>query len=429
MGFRSDNKRNLHNMSIKRTFIKKAQDVYFTRYSLYDKIIIRLLILIGEDNVVKLQSSWFIRKFHFLYFINSFLFIKIKKTHDNIEIVPCHLFNKVKSRYIHYSIADWLLRHRNYGDITEKHFVSAHYRNKEITINLRYSDFISQKYGYKSERLKRIISRLCSNVSLRNLNKSQKLRLAIMLYQKNKDAKANKIIKQIGKKFLLKHTSSPYVLNKVKKYKIFNDPYIQRGSEQYSHILKSRNEFIKAIRNSAGSFCIVGNAPTEINTGHGVLIDSKKTVIRINNYTLDYPSDYGTKQDIWVRVANKEVNNKNIKENRLVVFAANNFTIKRRDANKYLLVPQLMDREYTVIPNYVYKSLINKLDGLPSTGLAVAYWVYSIVGKIPRECLFGFTHFHNNKDFHAHYFVDENEAGTHLHEWDKERMIFEQITK
>ncbi|KAF3709710.1 glycosyltransferase family 29 protein [Escherichia coli] len=416
-------------MSIKKTLIKKTQDIYFSRYSIYDKLIMRLLIFIGEDNVVKLQDSRFIRKVHFLHFINSLLFIKIKKTNDNVGMVPFHLFNKVKSRYIHYSIADWLLRHRNYSNITEKHFISAHYRNKEITINLRYSDFISQKYGYKSERLKRIISRLCSDVSLRNLNKGQKLRLAIMLYQKNKDAKANEIIKQIGKRFLLKYTSSPYVFNKIKKNKIFNDPYIQRGSEQYSHILKSRNEFIKLIRNSAGSFCIVGNAPTEINTGHGALIDSKKIVIRINNYTLDYPDDYGTKQDIWVRVANKEVSNKNLKNNRLVIFAANNFTIKRRDANKYFLAPQLLEMEYTVIPNHVYKSLIKKLDGLPSTGLAVAYWVYSIVGKIPKECLFGFTHSHNNKDFHTHYFVDENEVGTHLHEWDKERMIFEQITK
>lgn len=288
-------------MSIKKTLIKKTQDIYFSRYSIYDKLIMRLLIFIGEDNVVKLQDSRFIRKVHFLHFINSLLFIKIKKTNDNVGMVPFHLFNKVKSRYIHYSIADWLLRHRNYSNITEKHFISAHYRNKEITINLRYSDFISQKYGYKSERLKRIISRLCSDVSLRNLNKGQKLRLAIMLYQKNKDAKANEIIKQIGKRFLLKYTSSPYVFNKIKKNKIFNDPYIQRGSEQYSHILKSRNEFIKLIRNSAGSFCIVGNAPTEINTGHGALIDSKKIVIRINNYTLDYPDDYGTKQDIWVR--------------------------------------------------------------------------------------------------------------------------------
>ncbi|HGF3809144.1 TPA: hypothetical protein ACF4OT_002366 [Escherichia coli] len=416
-------------MSIKKTLIKKTQDIYFSRYSIYDKLIMRLLIFIGEDNVVKLQDSRFIRKVHFLHFINSLLFIKIKKTNDNVGMVPFHLFNKVKSRYIHYSIADWLLRHRNYSNITEKHFISAHYRNKEITINLRYSYFISQKYGYKSERLKRIISRLCSDVSLRNLNKGQKLRLAIMLYQKNKDAKANEIIKQIGKRFLLKYTSSPYVFNKIKKNKIFNDPYIQRGSEQYSHILKSRNEFIKLIRNSAGSFCIVGNAPTEINTGHGALIDSKKIVIRINNYTLDYPDDYGTKQDIWVRVANKEVSNKNLKNNRLVIFAANNFTIKRRDANKYFLAPQLLEMEYTVIPNHVYKSLIKKLDGLPSTGLAVAYWVYSIVGKIPKECLFGFTHFHNNKDFHTHYFVDGNEVGTHLHEWDKERMIFEQITK
>lgn len=81
-------------------------------------------------------------------------------------------------------------------------------------------------------------------------------------------------------------------------------------------------------------------------------------MIRINNYTLDYPDDYGTKQDIWVRVANKEVSNKNLKNNRLVIFAANNFTIKRRDANKYFLAPQLLEMEYTVIPNHVYKSLI-----------------------------------------------------------------------
>ncbi|MEL8656804.1 hypothetical protein J4U96_06860, partial [Escherichia coli] len=79
-------------MSIKKILIKKAQDVYFSRYSIYDKLIMRLLIFIGEDNVVKLQGSWFIRKVHFFHFINSLLFIKIKKTHDNVGIVPFYLF-------------------------------------------------------------------------------------------------------------------------------------------------------------------------------------------------------------------------------------------------------------------------------------------------------------------------------------------------
>src|SRR5690606_30250496 len=159
------------------------------------------------------------------------------------------------------------------------------------------------------------------------------------------------------------------------------------------------------------------------------LIDSKKLVIRINNYSLDHPEDYGTKQNIWVRVANSEILGSHARQNDLIVFAANNFATKRKDAATYFLPLALMNKEYTVIPSHIFQELIDKLGGLPSTGLATAYWIYKIIGPIPKQFLFGFSHLHEEADFKAHYFVDKDKAGTHLHQWDNEIRIFNQITR
>ncbi|WP_409260188.1 hypothetical protein, partial [Pseudomonas sp. KCJK8806] len=158
-------------------------------------------------------------------------------------------------------------------------------------------------------------------------------------------------------------------------------------------------------------------------------IDAKKLVIRINNYSLDYPEDYGSKEDVWVRVANNEVEHLRARRNKLTILAGNNFATKRKDAANYLLPLMLMRTEYTIIPSHVFQELIGKLEGLPSTGLALAYWIYKTIGPIPKEFLFGFSHLHEDANFKAHYFVDDEKAGVHLHQWDKEKRIFNQITR
>ena len=414
---------------IKRLIVFKVSGAYCNRYKHVDSIIMRMANYIGVNNLHKIKSTYIINKIPLLQLLISLFIMKSKVIYDDTSFLPNVLFEKSKSKYLHYSIADWLLRHRDYSDKTESHFIFAQHKNKEININLRYSDFISQKYGYKSDKLKRIVARLTSVIPFSNLSKSQKLRLVVILYQQNRCIIASNIVKELGKNFVITHTTSPYIFNKIMKNGVYKDPYIYRGSKQYQEILMARVNFTKMITRSADSFCIVGNAPTELNTGNGKFIDSKKLVIRINNYSIDYPEDYGTKQDIWIRVANNEVDDERLKHNNMVIFSANNFAIKRRDANKYLLAPYLMEKNYTIIPNNIYQKLIKELDGLPSTGLAISYWIYSIIGKIPKDFLFGFSHFHQDKSFNTHYFQDDVTSGTHLHEWNKEKFIFDKITR
>lgn len=399
------------------------------RYKSYDTIILFILNQLGDENVIKMLNWKITKKSNLLHLFVILLFMKIKKIHDNTKILRHHEFKNSKSRYLHYCIGDWLLKHRDYSDVTEHHFIKAHTKNKEININFRYSDFISQRYGFRSKKMKLIAARLMSENIFINLNKGQKLRLSIIQYQLKRDSAANRIIKSINKSFFSNYMTSPYICSKMISQKIRTDPHTSRGSQHYHAMLKYRKTFIKNILDSHGDFCLVGNAPTELNTSNGKIIDSKKIVIRINNYSLEYPEDYGIKEDIWVRVANNEVNDLNTKKNRMIIYAGNNFSIKRRNASKFFLKPYLLEKEYTVIPSHIYITLINKLGALPSTGLVIAYWIYTLTGKIPRENLFGFSHFSHIRNYKEHYFEDKNERGIHLHEWDKEMIIFADITK
>lgn len=407
----------------------KYKDFELNRYKYLDQYFRRILACFGEDKLFFIFRSSLLNFLPGLKLISALSLVRSKKINETPDVNIYKYLSKFNLRYINYALGDWLLKHRNYGEITEKHFQKAYHKNRDLNVNLRYSDYISQKYGYKSPKLKLIIARLSSIDVYRNLNNSQKMRLAIILYQAGKDTQANQILRRLGKAYIIKSTSSPYIYNKLLKHSVFSDPYIRRGDEQYKAILKARKEFCRRILLASNDFCIVGNSPSEHGRNNGSVIDSKSLVIRINNYSLDYPDDYGTKQDVWVRVTNNEVTENHLRNNSLVIFAANNFAIKRKDAGCYLLPPYLMDKSYTIIPNHIYRALIDKLDGLPSTGLAIAYWIYTIIGKLPRESLFGFSHLYENADFKKHYYDDQVKIGTHLHEWDRERIIFNAIIK
>ena len=399
------------------------------RYKHLDNICHSILKFVGPQNLVATFESGSVRFFPGIKWISALLLLRNKVISESETPHLLEYFKDSKLRYIHYSLADWLLKHRVYSTTTEELFEKANSKSREINKNFRYTDFITQKYGFRSEKIEKNIRRLMMPDVYMHLTKNQKLRLAAMLYQRKNDAQGNKVIRNIGKGFIVKNTTSPYIFNKITTNKIYKDEYIARGSECYKVILRARSQFEQMILESRNSFCLVGNAPTELNLGKGKIIDSKKLVIRINNYSLDYPKDYGTKQNIWVRVANGEIGGEHARQNDLVVFAANNFATKRRDAANYFLPLTLMRKEHTVIPSHIFHELIEKLGGLPSTGLATAYWIYKIIGPIPKHFLFGFSHLQAEANFKAHYFVDSAKAGTHLHQWDNEIRIFNQITR
>lgn len=399
------------------------------RYKHLDEILHLILRTVGMANVSRFYESKASNYLPFLKWSAGLLMLRCKTISDSDNFGLVQYFQKSNLRYLHYSLADWLLRHRIYSPTTEQLFEKANLKCREINVNFRYTDFITQKYGFRSPRIEKSIKRMLMPDVYCHLTKNQKLRLAAMLYQRKKDTLANKLVKNVGRAYILKNTTSPYIFNKIVTHDIYKDDYFHRGSSTFKTIVRTREKFERMLLDARDSFCLIGNAPTELNLGKGKLIDSKRLVIRINNYSLDFPDDYGTKQDIWVRVANNEIATTHAKSNQLTIIAGNNFATKRKDAANYLLPLMLMSKDYTIIPSHIFQELIGKLNGLPSTGLAVAYWIYKTIGPIPKEFLFGFSHLQESSNFKAHYFVDKEKAGVHLHEWDKEIRIFNQITQ
>jgi hypothetical protein len=399
------------------------------RYKHYDTALQSLLRYVGDKKVLRLHESAVSRFIPGMKWLTGLALLRNKAISDNDISSLADYFSQSKLRYVHYSLADWLLKHRAYDLVTESYFEKANLQCREINVNFRYTDFITQKYGFRSEKIEKNIKRMLMPDVYRCLTKNQKLRLAAMLYQRKRDGVATQLIRNVGKGYILKNTTSPYIFNKIATNNIWKDEYFSRGSACFKGIVRAREKFEQTLITSRYSFCLVGNAPTEIGSGNGAIIDSKKLVIRINNYSLDYPEDYGTKEDIWVRVANQEVSNSRARKNKLTILAGNNFATKRKDAANYLLPLMLMDTDYTIIPSHIFQELIGKLEGLPSTGLALAYWIYKTIGPIPRDFLFGFSHLREDANFKAHYFVDNEKAGVHLHQWDKEKRIFNQITR
>lgn len=399
------------------------------RYKSLDVFLQKTLGLVGARKTTAIYESKLSKFIPGLKWASGVLLLRNKAVSDNPPSDLANYFFDSRLRYINYSLADWLLKHRNYDSKTENLFEKAHLKCREINVNFRYSDFVTQKYGFRSQKIEKTLKRMLMPDVYKHLTKNQKLRLSAMLYQRKRDELANKVIKNVGRTYILKNTTSPYIFNKLITNNIYKDDYFARGSTCFKTIVRSRERFESMLVANRYSFCLVGNAPTEINRGKGKIIDSKNLVIRINNYSLDFPDDYGTKQDIWVRVANNEVSASRARDNQLTIFAGNNFATKRKDAANYLLPLLLMRKDYTVIPSHIFQELIAKLGGLPSTGLALAYWIYKTIGPIPKEFLFGFSHLETNANFKAHYFVDDEKSGVHLHEWNKEIRIFNQITR
>ncbi|WJD64066.1 glycosyltransferase family 29 protein [Pseudomonas kurunegalensis] len=399
------------------------------RYKHYDTALQSLLQYIGPRRALTMHEGALGRFVPGLKWLTGVALLRNKAISENATSELVNYFSKTNSRYIQYSLADWLLKHRAYDSATEAYFEKANFKCREINVNFRYTDFITQKYGFRSEKIEKSIKRMLMPDVFLCLTKNQKLRLAAMLYQRKRDGVATQLIRNVGKGYILKNTTSPYIFNKIVSNAIWKDEYFNRGSVCFKEIVRARNKFESMLVSSRYSFCLVGNAPTEIGSGNGKIIDSKELVIRINNYSLDFPEDYGSKEDVWVRVANNEVEPFRARKNKLTILAGNNFATKRKDAANYLLPLMLMRTDYTIIPSHVFQELIGKLDGLPSTGLALAYWIYKTIGPIPKDFLFGFSHLHEGANFKAHYFVDDEKAGVHLHQWDKEKRIFNQITR
>lgn len=351
----------------------------------------------------------------------------------------CKLHEKISrfttnNSFICYILGSFLLTNRCYTELTFSLLKKSVINNCEINANFRLVSYITQTQGFQAPLLLQYIKRLNGSKLRGYLNKKQLCLLFILSEQLSFPIHEDNI-NRLKNKFNKKLDVSLYFNRKVvlrSLFKYFNDYQIQ-SSEMYLDILKYRSKMENFFKENKNNFCIVGNGPSEIGSNNGTKIDKYKIVIRINNYNLELPSDYGKKVDVWFRVANDEVDNTNLHNQNKVIFVGNNFAVKRVDAYKYTLSCKLANCEYTCVPSYIFRDLILKLNTLPSTGLVILYWIYKVTGKkIPRANLYGFSHLsipENNSEFKSHYYKDNVLIKNHIHDFCSEIPIFMDITE
>jgi hypothetical protein len=328
--------------------------------------------------------------------------------------------------YLAYRFAVRLFRERNYSAATEALFGCASDTSREITASLRHADFLVLKYGYQTERLAGLVQRLGAPPLNRHLTPRQRARLLTIQLQRGGEVAR---LTAAGLPQFDEDSAGLYLLHRLNPDPRFHSPHSAMASRIYQQIGEGRQAFEQLIRQAPGRVCILGNAPTERGSGHGTRIDSFDVVIRMNDYCINQPADYGTKQTVWVRVANHEVSQDHSQSNQITIFSANDLEVKRSDAMTYLVPLYLGNRRYTTIPSEIFRELIGQLNSLPSTGLTILYWIYKIGGPISRTSLFGFSHFRDNPDFRAHYFENRVASQFHIHQWASEADLIKRIVR
>lgn len=212
------------------------------------------------------------------------------------------------------------------------------------------------------------------------------------------------------------------------KLKLSDELNMARASEIRKHLKDETLKFAGAILDSRGDFCVVGNSPKEIGSGNGPRIDSHKIVIRFNSYSVDYPfnNDYGNRTDIWIRMPrNVGLSDRVDPSIKQVIVSGSNWP--HRMADGVWFFSNLLDdfSSVGVVPFDVYKRLVSELKAVPSGGLQILYWIYSLIGPIPRECVYGFELTDQPK--HKDHQYGATTQRVVRHNWERERALFDRM--
>lgn len=193
---------------------------------------------------------------------------------------------------------------------------------------------------------------------------------------------------------------------------------------------KNFKKFLKKNINNK-SFCVVGNSPIEIGAKNGKKINSFDSVIRFNDYSLNYKKDYGTKVDIWVRATNdfviETLSEKNKINHKITLFRT--FHEKNKKSTLFL---SRNGGQYTSFPPRYERNLSKILKAIPSIGLLFLYILKLNNFKISQENVYGFSFFDKNDivkyNNHHYYNAYTNKMAigiaTAKHDWVKEKKFF-----
>ncbi|WP_162265074.1 glycosyltransferase family 29 protein [Polycladidibacter stylochi] len=299
--------------------------------------------------------------------------------------------------------------------------------SNEINAVFRYADYITQINSYEEVKLELFEKLFFNHEFSTYLNNSQRIKAITILIKNNHLEIARNIYDQLTIKseatlpVFLQHV---VYINKWRGYK-----NCLNGSRLYIKILESRKYFEEHISNNRNSICIVGNGTLGLSNKSSDDIDSNDVIIRFNNYDVNQEKRCGKKQNVWVRIANGEIKSDFSSDNKFTIIASNNFENKRLNPLAYYPNLQNLNGSFTTIPSEIFRELISSLNCLPSTGLALLYWIYKINGEFPKEKIYGFSHFSKDNDFDTHYYTDIPERIIHYHNWQREADFFQRLIK
>lgn len=181
------------------------------------------------------------------------------------------------------------------------------------------------------------------------------------------------------------------------------------------------------------NFCVVGNSPAEIGKNKGKIIDSFKSIIRFNDFSLKHSTDYGSKINVWVRATNdlviETLNDKlNLKYDLIILRAKSE---KNEEFRKKLVERKI---NYLIPPIEYEINLSKELNAIPSTGILFLY-ILKENGYSLNKNVFGFSFF-NVQDIeqhgnHHYYLANNNKISQGIalskHKWEREKEFFNKI--
>ena len=196
-----------------------------------------------------------------------------------------------------------------------------------------------------------------------------------------------------------------------------SDKRIVEADRCFNILERNREIFKDTIRGK--NVAIVGNGPSELNTGNGERIDGHDIVVRFNNFNVrEYRNDYGSRTDIWVTAfseqsADVDFTRLDLSDDIIIMLRPDIWHTRIDDSLRYLLSNLLAKtKNISYFNANAYQSLLAAAPLWPSSGL-ICLWtiLHEKLAEISAQNLFGFSFQQKVKKKYAeHYFCDKSSA-------------------
>lgn len=167
---------------------------------------------------------------------------------------------------------------------------------------------------------------------------------------------------------------------------------------------------------SGKSVAVVGNGPGNLGTDRGAEIDSHDIVIRFNNHPSGFERDYGSRTDIWVRGAHRDVVDRvAVDETALVVWEMDFFRnlLEVPDHGDILYRDALLSPDRVTHIDTATKARLRERSGLllPTSGAQILWMLYESRGSLADVDVYGFSTITGDEE-RGHYFDALGDMGS-----------------